>query len=263
VLRYCNAGPRDYAARRVYPTTRTAWEFEAAVSGRCAPLLPAPARAAMRSRTLWIFPPDSAHGWTSVTGEPCDIVVLQFPEVPEPVASLARREGYLAIPLNASDCRRLRVLAERGLQCMDRPDEHSHLHEQGILIELCLLAVRGRAARPLAPGERSAETVCDNALAWYAARLREAPSAEAVAAAVHVSPAHLRRLFHQCKGLSPQAALRRLRIRQAEDLLLAGLGQSAIAEACGFAGPAALSRAFRAVHGRPPGAWLRRLPKRG
>ena len=80
----------------------------------------------------------------------------------------------------------------------------------------------------------------------------------AIAAAVHVTPAHLVRAFRAQHGTTPMAYLWRQRVALAVDLLThTGLPLAVVAERCGFRTTHHFSRRVRAATGRPPGA-LRR-----
>ena len=85
----------------------------------------------------------------------------------------------------------------------------------------------------------------------------EVPS-EAIARAVYVSPAHLRRLFQQARGESPQQVFQRMRMEVATDLLAEGRHDLTQAAALiGFSCPSALSRAIKNFFGKSPRALQR------
>ena len=79
-----------------------------------------------------------------------------------------------------------------------------------------------------------------------------------VAAAAHVTPAHLIRSFRAEHGTTPKAYLWERRVALGVDLLAnTGLAIAAIAGRCGFTTPHHFSRRVRQATGMPPGA-LRR-----
>lgn len=105
------------------------------------------------------------------------------------------------------------------------------------------------------------------ALEAMEARIEAPLSRAAVAQAARVSPRHLDRLFAAELGTTWHAAYQRLRLAQAARLLRQSpLSLSQIAFATGFSSASHFSRAFRAAHGQPPGAWRERdavpLPSR-
>ena len=94
------------------------------------------------------------------------------------------------------------------------------------------------------------------ALATMAAAIETPLARDAVARAAKISPRHLDRLCARELGTSWSAAYLRLRLDHAARLLRQSpLSLAQIAYATGFSSPSHFSRAFRAAHGAPPGAW--------
>jgi AraC family transcriptional regulator len=76
-----------------------------------------------------------------------------------------------------------------------------------------------------------------------------------IAAAAHLSPFHLARLFKQCLGVSPHQYVIQVRVNSARWLLSAGSGERSLAEvasAVGFADQSHLTRHFKRVTGVTP-----------
>lgn len=76
-----------------------------------------------------------------------------------------------------------------------------------------------------------------------------------VAAAAHLSPYHLTRLFKKATGVSPHRYLVRVRVDSARALLSAGAGERSLAEiaaAVGFADQSHLTRHFKRMLGVTP-----------
>lgn len=124
-----------------------------------------------------------------------------------------------------------------------------------ILLELSLLVYEAR--RDSAP---DSSTVADRrvgeALSWFSERIPDNPSQEDVASAVNVSPAHLRRLFHQVLQTPPKRAFDELRFQRAVELMSdPAVKLSTVSVACGFESQSAFSRAFKAKFGRAPESW--------
>ena len=259
MLRYLGTGARQYGLKGVRPYSRTLWEFQAVVAGRCGPVLEGDSAPRLAANRLWLFHPECRHGWGGVADERCEVLVFHFPGVPEPLPKLVDSDGYIATDLAAADIRHLRRLAGEAAVEVAHPTSISPLRFARIQNELSLLVTRDLPARRLATSERGAEEICASALAWGEARLADGVGVGEMAAAAHVSVAHLRRLFHQARGHSPQHALQALRMRRAEELILDDmLGLEAVAAACGFGSASALSRSFRAWHGLSPRTWRRR-----
>jgi transcriptional regulator GlxA family with amidase domain len=82
-----------------------------------------------------------------------------------------------------------------------------------------------------------------------------------LARSVGLSARRLESLFHQQLGITPGAHALSLRLAAARRMLTDTPHPLAeIALRCGFSSPATLSRAFRRVHGYPPGALRRKGP---
>ncbi len=107
-------------------------------------------------------------------------------------------------------------------------------------------------AQPV-PSQRS-RAVAD-AITYIEANYAREIKLEDVAAAVHLSPFHLARLFKQVSGRSPHQYLVQVRVNAARSLLSAGSGQRSLAEvaaAVGFADQSHLTRQFKRHFGVTP-----------
>jgi AraC-like DNA-binding protein len=260
MLRYVNGGERRYGSAPVPVVTRLNWEFEAVLAGRMAPTLPDGEVLPLAERTLWVFPPSTAHGWTGDGDRPCEVAVVQPAEAPEPVAALARQRRWLAARLEPRDVALIRDMTSSLIREQGAPTTIGGLLEARAVAELCLIALRSEPIRRLPGGARQARAVTDAAVAWYVEHLERDPPLDEIAAAVGASASHLRRLFHAAYGKSPHAMLQAARFARAHELMRGeSLALDAVAAACGFSDGSAFSRAFRQRHGQPPARWRKRL----
>ena len=262
MLRYLGTGERYYgmAPHGVYP--RRHWELQAVVAGQMAPLLesgPLP----FRSQSLWIFTPDCPHGWLGYEREACEVVVFHFTTVPDQLRQCVDPHGYIETGLSADECVRLRELANVAAENLRHPTTLSNLYYQQIQTEVSLMALKQQSHQRLGDGDAAAQQMVDNAIAWFEEHMAEAPRLEDVAAAIYISPAHFRRLFHRVLGLSPRQALDQVRFVRAMQLMERGqFTIDAVARACGLGSASAFSRAFKKWHGCSPRDWLRaRTPR--
>ncbi len=255
MLRYVNAGQRNYWRSPIPVVRRPNWEFEAVLSGRMAPTFARDAQLPLAERTLWVFPPECAHGWTGDSQRSCEVAVVHPAHAPEPLASLARRRGHLAAALGAEDVQLLRELARELMLEQARPSALGALREAKAVSQLCLIALRSEPL-PAPPAGDLARERAEMALAWYLEHLGRDPSLAEVARAIGASESHLRRLFHRAHGRSPHAVLQQARIARACELMADGrIALEAVARACGFSDGSAFSRAFRRTRGSPPSRW--------
>lgn len=258
MLRYLGTGERWYGRRPQPVYHRRDWEFQAVIAGQLQ-LQTEQGVEPPRQRTLWVLPPAVGHGWTGSDDDSCEVIVLHFVEVPSLLVEACRGgDGWLTTSLTDADIDHLRSLVAIADAELRQPSALSVLQHQRLQIELTILGLRDcRDLRPPGASAAARQTV-ENAIAWFGEHLAEGPTLAEVAAAVYVSPAHLRRLFHQVLERSPRQALDQIRFQRAMQLLESGrLTMEAVAVACGLGSASALSRAFKKWHGRSPREWLR------
>lgn len=128
------------------------------------------------------------------------------------------------------------------------------------MLELALIALAGESFEPLR-GDVAVRKV-EAVMTWYGEHMAEQPKLERVAAAVHLSVRHLRRLFWQARHQTPQQAFTALRLQRAMELLSnSDLKLDALAGKCGFSSASDFCRVFKANHKVSPDAWRReKLP---
>jgi AraC family transcriptional regulator len=97
------------------------------------------------------------------------------------------------------------------------------------------------------------------AMAHLAADLDRTPSLEELAGIAAFSPFHFHRVYRELAGETPAETLARGRLSRAAHALLRTQDPIArIARRAGYGSAAAFTRAFRAAHGVPPGAYRAR-----
>jgi AraC family transcriptional regulator len=243
----------------MYVHQRVNWEFLAVVGGKCGPLFPGTPAPVLRQRCLWLFPPETAHGWKGQGAQSCRVAIFHFGAVPAVLDKLARARGYWERPLSASQVQRVLELQKELRPHYRHVTEKSLLIFEKALLELSLIVLEDE------PFENS-ETKTDHAirkveasLTWYGEHIAAQPSLEQIAAAVHVSASHLRRLFWQARQESPQKAFARLRVQRAMELLShSDLKLEAIAARCGFSSSSDFCRVFKNHRATSPDAWRRK-----
>jgi AraC family transcriptional regulator len=261
MLRYLGHGERQFDKFPVKPLVRMNWEFFAVVSGRCAPIFAPETSPPLISRTLWVFPPGSAHSWAGAKSGATRITVFHFGSVPSLLAAAVRERGYLSIPLEAVECRRLTTLARTIEPDFREPNNFSTLLFQGTLIELALLALRKlpHGRKPLPQGH--AKQIVEAATAWFTDHVRSNPSIDEVARKVHVSTSTLRRVFRQTQSERPVRAFARIRLETAMRFMTESrsLKLETIAAETGFSSTSDFCRAFKAHTKVTPAVWRRTI----
>lgn len=252
-LRYISRGMRTYREKPVPHWPRGRWEFEFILNGRARPSnVPCPDPVGNKAR-LYVFHPDSPHGWTDDPDGCSDIFVVQFHQVPAELAALSTPAKPIVVELSEPERRQIVVRIDElwALSRTSGPRASLKLHQ--FLVEMALLVVgqHDDVSVRTTPTDKVLR-----ALNWFEENLAENPSVEDAAHAVGVSAAHLRRLFAAAGRRSPQEELTELRLNMAQRCLLAGWTQEAISQFLGFSETSAFVRAFRNSRGMPPGAWL-------
>jgi AraC family transcriptional regulator len=241
------------------PHSRMNWEFYAVVAGRCGVLLGSGEKLPLRSNWLWVFPPQHVHGWYGERKN-CSVVVLHTGSVPRQLVEAIPAGGFLEHEISEAESHQVGELG-RALE----PDFHdrnslSELRFDRAIIDLTLLALNGiESPSPISTNRRMAEKV-DAAIAWFRRHLREQPTMELVAAAVHVSPSHMRRLFMTVLKQNPRAVLGNTQMEIAIRLLSeSDLKIESVAAEAGFASARDFSRVFSSRQGCSPSDWRRRM----
>ena len=259
MLRYLASGPRQFGITPMYVHRRANWEFFAVLRGDCGLVLPGGPIPPLRRRHFWVFPPDAAHGWVGRGTQACHVAVFHFATVPDLLERAVRRGGYLSGDLTAAEVPRWLALARELTPHYHQPTQRSRLVFERARLDLSLMAIaRVPEERAVLEMEYAPQKV-ESALAWYDEHMQERPKMEALAAAVHISVRHLRRLFHAVRSESPQAVLSRRRVARAMDLMSqSDAPLAAIAGQCGFASISDFCRVFKISQGISPMAWRRR-----
>jgi AraC family transcriptional regulator len=270
MLRYLGMGRRPFGLQPMYVHRRANWEFFAVLQGRCGVVIPGQSRPTLHTRRLWVFPPETAHGWRGEGIQPCRVAVFHFGRVPDLLEKAARDGKYLDCPLTAAQARWIAGLARELAPHYMRTTQKSLLVFERAMLELSLLALGP------APSERTEDKndfalrKVEAGLTWYSEHMSDQPKIEHVAQAINVSARHLRRLFQEARRESPQAGFTKLRIHRAMELLSqSGVKLDEIAAKCGFSSDSDFCRVFKARQKISPDAWRKRklraykMPDRG
>ena len=258
MLRYLGLGFRQFGLHPLKGRPRLNWEFYAVLKGKCAPVVPGKPDQKLRSRTCWVFPAGSAHGWTGDGDHRAFIAAFHFGSVPPQLESLVRDHGQLEVPLDAKDCRWFEQLVTELRDDFRQPDFLSNLRFQRAHLDLSVLVLSKLPAFNKKLPEGHAVRTVETALAWFAEHVPQNPSISEVAREVHVSPSTLRRLFRQVRHETPAHAFTRVRIETAMRLMTeTTLKMETIAEGCAYSSMSDFCRAFKAFTTVTPRTWRR------
>ena len=268
MLRYLNSGPRPFGDYPMPPHRRLNWEFYAVLNGTLAPLLDGVAPEFARD-TLWLFPPESTHGWIGQPGRSCEIVVFHFSALPAELERKVRQKGFVAATLSPENRQGLLDLVAELSTHYQQPGPLSEYHFDRALLDLCLLVLEQpteptvpeygqRPAWPVTSHEPTSSAAAKVLLAenWFRSHLAEQPTLADVARVCSLSTGHLRRLFCSVRRQSPKEAFNKIRMEHALQLLaFSDLKLEAVASECGFTGASQFCQAFKQLQGTTPAAW--------
>lgn len=264
MLRYFARGPVSWK-NGMRCNTRTNWEFYVVTDGECGVRFVDRQRPQFREKTLWLFAPECSHGWASHRGEKYQRLSMHFGTVPFPLDDLVRQNGgWLEKKLTDADLARLIAIADVLEPAFRQPTYTSPLIFQRQLADLALLLIEGREISHLPPALTDlAHFKIERALSWYVEHLSHNPSLKQVAAIIHISPSHLRRLFWQTRKTNPKSVFRRLRLDRAKELMSRSAHTlEEVAQHCGYSSASHLCRDCLAVHGFSPTTWRKKLINR-
>lgn len=259
-LTYCNAGKRDYSGQEyVSPYSRKAWEFQLVLNGSCTRVhreFNMTRETAVNAPTFCISGPDSIHGWRSRAKHKCTVLVFHFDDVDYTLKRLVARDGFLCVRFPSRTISSLRALYNRCMATKRQADDFSPMIYNIIASELTLFFLEFVPRAERSQGINYGANKVTEALAWYQTHLTSGPKIQQVANAVHLSPTHLRRLFHKVQGMPPQDALTRVQFDRAKELLLDMTASlEAVAASSGFSSASTFSRAFKTEFGLSPKAY--------
>jgi len=258
MLQYLNQGYRTFAKNPIPPHVRLNWEFYAVVEGKCAPVLSHEAELPLKSRQLWVFAPETSHGWRGEEGKDCRVFCYHFAFVPPPLDAVVRRGQFHVCDINDKEIQQLVSMGQELRRHFEHPTNLTHVRFYQCLIELTLLALKNVAEEPLPELAQTMNFKVDAALAWYVEHLMEAPTIDQVAAQMHSSASHLRKMFMLTRQESPLSAFKKVRMQRAMELLSeSNIKLETIAGHCGYVAASDFCRAFRNEFGISPSDWRR------
>ncbi len=242
----------------MYVHRRANWEFFVVLKGRCAVLPPANKHPVFHTRHLWVFPPETAHGWAGIKANPSEVAILHFSAVPNLLERIMHENGHLETALTPAQARRIARLVAELKPHYERVTEKSALVFERALLDLTLMALENIPSSRAETKKDFAERKVEAAGIWYQDHMTERPKLDEIARAVHLSTRHLRRIFHEVKGVSPQVAFTRQRLERAMRLMSeTHLKLETIAARCGFASASDFHRVFKQYRRINPDTWRR------
>jgi AraC-like DNA-binding protein len=255
MLCYLGSGSRDYGVNPVPIYRRPYWEFQAVISGAISPTTPGLTQE-LSGKKLWVFPPGHYHGWRGKPHLESEVCVFHFTVVPEAVETVVRKTGTIEVDLSDDECLTLRNLNNRLRDEIRNPHALTPLRYNKALHEISLLALEKVPPGHLEFSRFRDRQVVESAVAWYLSNMENRIGVGHVSAEMGISESHLRRLFKNVLGRSPQEIFHDRQLERACDLLdCSDLNVTEVAVRCGFSGQSVFSRAFTRRFGMSPRSW--------
>lgn len=260
MLRYLASGPRNFITYPVPPSSeRLNWEFYCISDGLGAPCFLSGKSPPLRSGALWLLPPRLNYGWQG-DEKGCFRLSFHFTQVPEEVSGALGDRRYLVEDLDEGQIKALVELAAELEPHWKSPHSHSHLFYDKALLQLSIAILKNQPLKRDIPLEMLASERVERATAWFSACIARNPTIDEVAAALHMTGTHLRRLFKAVRRKSPHQVFREIQIKRACDLLsTTQLTQEEIARRSGFKSVTDFARVFRSEIGTPADKWRRTI----
>ncbi|MDR2673623.1 MAG: AraC family transcriptional regulator [Opitutaceae bacterium] len=259
MLRYLAKGKRLYDnLHDSHPPGRVRgnWEFFAIMRGRVRPTLPGGPLGPFESDALWVFPPDSPHGWESPARQSCSVIIFHFSSLHPVFENALPSSRYFRIALGPPEKRALARLHNTLLPHYRQPRHISLLRFEAAMLELCYLILEHERELASTIIFNANDEKALQARQWYREHLASGIGIADVARAVHVSTSHLRRIFKEAHGESPRDVLNRIASEEACRLMTTTtMSLKEVAAHCGFNGFNEFRRFFKRVNGHSPFAW--------
>jgi len=292
LLLYRIQGERRYGIKPFPPHRRKAWAFQIILEGTCSLLVRednVTREERIKGPVLAIAGPDCAHVWSGREDDYCKVMAFHFDQADPILCSVIGQSGHRCVDLSESDLLTLQALYDRcnevrravgfmsarvhasykenaanvspketqppriSLDTSKKAGFFAPLIYGVVSRELTLLFLKHISRSELGPAPDFGESKVAEALAWYEMNLASGPNIQEVASAIHISPTHLRRLFHKVRGMSPQAAFTRVQFERAKWLMRdLAMPLERVAENSGFGSASAFSRTFTKEFGISP-----------
>jgi len=242
----------------MYVHKRANWEFFAVLKGRCGLVQPDRGDSIFQSRYLWVFSPDTAHGWAGMNATACQVVIFHFSNVPNLLERAVSPHGSLGVPLNPAQARLVSNTANGLKPHYEHMTEKSLLVFERALLDLSLLFLDQMPSARTETRSDFALRKVEAAMTWYTEHMAQQPKLDEVSRAVNISVRHLRRLFIDVRNESPQSVFTGMRIHRAMELLAQTDHKlETIAAECGFSSGSDFSRVFKTHRHISPDTWRR------
>lgn len=235
------------------------WEFLCLFDGQCELVRATGEHVRVDEPSIIVFPPEHLHGWEGVSAT-WSAATFHFLPVPMAFEQWVGERDEIWCPLSRRDAQVVTALVTECAGHFRQRVSHSAIVFQKTLCALCQIVIERGTVESTTTLETLKSKEVEKSLHWYESHLRENPTVDTVAAAVHMSGSNLRRIYRSVLGRSPKEIFTDLRLRRALELM----GDTSrtldtIAAESGFANGSDLCRAFRHSKLPPPTKWRKSI----
>ena len=201
------------------------------------------------------------HRTTYVTEGLYENIEVKFREsMIEPIIAVIGREKFhmlfeeISVTLTPEAITQIQEITARIEQEWEHFDEYSEVIIEGLVIQFFVTALRGRTvSSAMDTARKENHQPLMDAISYVQHHYAQDPSLQETADAVHVSSAHLSRLFRSDLETTYSSFLTEIKLSHAMNLLLhSGLPVSEVASQCGYQNSNYFCDAFKKVMGVSP-----------
>ena len=209
--------------------------------------------------TVWISGPNLRHGKIG-DGSTCHVINLTCQQVPDLLKKLCSDHQSYKIELQPDATLKYLELSRKLSKLTQDKHPLGHFRQNLLFQEICLLLLEQVPVHKIPVLQHGQKLKLENAFQWFKENMNRGVSVSQMAASIHLSESHFRRLVRQTYHKPVTDILQQHQIENAQGLLRMGnFSVERIAEACGYGSSAAFSRAFKRTTKMSPLQWKQQL----
>jgi AraC-like DNA-binding protein len=255
-----STGQRNFHQSPIPISQRNYWEVFVVHQGRFGMVFPNHSPIYNTMPTVWVLGPDLFHGKIG-DGSICEIARFSCPKMHPWIEHICPRDQFLKLEYTPAEMQRLLDCPHWTTMEQEINDPLSTIREELSFLQLCVYLLE-KIPKNLLPNIQSLEHKrIQSAFLWYEEHMELDPDLHKIAASIHLSESHFRRIVRDNLKKSAQEVIQELKMTKAKGLLAMNYSIEKIALACGYGSSAAFSRAFKRINHIAPLAFRQNLEK--
>jgi hypothetical protein len=214
MLAYIGIGKRNYLKDPVLPFPRDIWEVACILSEKVVLRLRGKEYSNIRNQ-IFIFPPESPHGWKSSSDCFSERLILHFTQLPKSIMDFidVNKSPYLRTEVNEEQRNALLSQVYQIQETFVNPSNITMLQCERLSLDIAILFMKNLS---IIKNYNNDYYIIERVIAWYKEHIIECPSIIEIANHNSISTSHLRRLFHSNVGKSPKQVFQKIQIERAK-----------------------------------------------